>query len=650
MDGIRCTCVVHREPEGDRQTWLNGWKGLLELEARAEEERLVRENATNPGGRAWTGLVVLNEEPGIAGRWRWTLGRPKQASLVQRGPRVDPGKPFLLMPDPLPQEGRGFRGIPCVGWRADSKTVTVLLDYVPDNSEGNWRLAVRPDAVTRERILAGLTRAAGANEGRMGKLVDILLGKEPAGAKPLEGQEIEWLNNGLDPTQKMAVAKALAAPDLFLIHGPPGTGKSTTLVELVRQAIKKGKQVLVTAPSNLAVDHLALGLFRAGVEVVRLGNPVRVMEELLPATLEVRLDKHPDWKESRKLARDARALRDKAEKWTRGKPEPGEKQQAREDARALQQDSRTLERQAVRAILRDAPVVAATLTGLDPEVVEDRRFDLVVVDEAGQATEPAAFAAIVFGEKVVLAGDPCQLPPTVLSEEAAAGGLSVSLLERLMGQVGPENQALLGIQYRMDPTISYFPNQESYGGSLSDSETVKTRAKPPWLEDQEGVWEPHGVRMVDSAGTGWEEEAEEDGQSRFNTGEARLLAMEARKLLERGLPAEELGIITPYAAQARVLRKLLEDERIEIDSVDGFQGREKEVILVSLVRSNSTGEIGFLREKRRTHVAITRPRRLLVVVGDSSTLAADPYFERFFGHHQQLGQVKSVYELPGQDF
>ena len=649
LDGVRLGCQVERPVEGDRQRWLERWRHLLALEARAEEQRLAEEAARGHGSASLDGLEVQGEEPGIAGRWRWTLGRPRQAPLPYRGPRVEAGKPMLLLPDPPPRDGRGVRGIPCVAIRRDSKSATVLLDNPPDEAEGTWRLVARPDAVTRERMEAALVRVAGARDGRMGKLTDMLLGKEPARAGAGDGVEPEWFHPGLNDSQKSAVARALADPDLFLIHGPPGTGKTTTLVEMVRQAVRKGNQVLVTAPSNLAVDHLAMGLYRAGVEVVRLGHPVRVMEELLPATLEMRLEKHPDWRESRKLAREARSLFGKADKWTRARPEPGEKRETREEARKLLQDARTLERQALRAILRDCPVVAATATGLEPDIVEDRRFDLVVLDEAAQATEPAAWAAISLADKVVLAGDPCQLPPTVLSEEAAREGLAVSLLERLMGMLGPKHQALLEVQYRMDPAISRFPNDEAYCGRLADDETVVARAVPEWRQDEIGVWTDAAVRLIDTAGSGWEDEEEEGGASRVNPGEARRVVLEARRLLDAGVLPVELGIITPYAGQARLIRQLLDDERVEVDSVDGFQGREKDVILLSLVRSNASGEIGFLREKRRTHVAITRPRRLLLVVGDSATLAADGYFEQFFSHHQQAGQSRSVYELPDHE-
>ncbi len=649
LDGVRLGCQVERPVEGERQAWLERWRNLLGLEARAEEERLAEEASRAQGPSGLDGLEVQGEEPGIAGRWRWTLGRPRQAPLPYRGPRVEGGKPMLLLPDPPPRDGRGVRGIPCVAIRRDAKSATVLLDTPPEESGGIWRLVARPDAVTRERMEAALLRVAGARDGRMGRLTDILLGKEAAREPECGGTGPDWFHQGLNTSQKSAVAKALAAPDVFLIHGPPGTGKTTTLVELIRQAVRLGGQVLVTAPSNLAVDHLALGLYRAGVEVVRLGHPVRVMEELLPATLELRLEKHPDWRESRKLAREARSLFGKADKWTRARPEPGEKRETREEARKLLQDARSLEKQALRAILRDCPVVAATATGLESDIVEDRRFDLVVLDEAAQATEPAAWAAISLGEKVVLAGDPCQLPPTVLSEDAAREGLDVSMLERLMGLLGPEHQALLDVQYRMDPGISRFPNEETYGGRLTDGEAVKARAIPVWRQDSMGVWGDGAVRLIDTAGSGWEDEEEEGGASRINPGEARRVVLEARRLLDGGVPPEEVGIITPYAGQARLIRQLLEDERVEIDSVDGFQGREKDVILLSLVRSNASGEIGFLSEKRRTHVAITRARRLLLVVGDSATLTADPYFEQFFSHHQEGGQSRSVYELPDHE-
>src|SRR5262249_50057343 len=397
---------------------------------------------------------------------------------------------------------------------------------------------------------------------------------------------------------------------------------------LIRQAVARGDKVLACAPSNLAVDNLLEKLLAAGERPVRLGHPARVMPELRERALDILVEKHPDARQARKVAKDALAPFRQADKWTRGKPEPGAKAAMRKDARELLGEARKLEALAVERILDDARIVCATLTGLDSELLGRRRFHLAALDEACQSTEPASWLPLLRANRVVLARDHCQVPPTVGSAEAAERGLAISLMERLVALYGPQITRRLTVQYRMHAAIMGFSNGEFYDGDLTADESVIAHR----LCDLPGVRaEPlteSPVQFIDTAGAGYDEELEEDTESRLNRQEAQLAARKVGLLLDAGVAAEQVAVIAPYRAQVRLLRDLLSDvPGLEIDSVDGFQGREKEAVVFTLVRSNTEGEIGFLSDVRRTNVALTRARRKLIVIGDSATLASHEFYQ-----------------------
>lgn len=632
LAGVRVVCRTMAEgdqPDAERFAVLKeclAWES--EEEARRGASGISRE------GDALSRLRIVDETPGLWGRTLVTLGTERGTDLPWS--RLDPGLPVLVAAIVLGDGESPTRGV--VVSRSANRLVVALDDDPPD-AGSLVRVSKAPDEVSRQRQQGALERVASASGDRLAHLRDIAAGM--MGAEKGDCTLHEWANYGLNESQKEAVRMALAARDIALIHGPPGTGKTTTLLEVVLQAVKRGQHVLVAAPSNLAVDHLLEGLVRHGLRTVRLGHPARIHEDLRAVSLDALVDKHPDTRESRRITKQARALFRKAGKWTRGKPEPGERQADRSAARQLLADARALDDQVVAAIIRDAQVVAATATGLDAGILMGRRFDLVVLDEAGQATEPAAWSALLHGDRAILAGDPCQLPPTVVSDRARKAGFEVSLLERLMAMPDAVPSTLLDTQYRMSEALALFPSCESYGGRLlSHTQNAEIRltgsewADPPFL-------------FIDTAGAGWEERQEEgNGVSRWNPGEADYLVRLTHRLLEEGVAEGDIGLITPYAAQARLLRERLGRAGVEVDSVDGFQGREKEVILVSLVRSNDAAEIGFLAETRRTHVAITRARRLLVLVGDSVTLGTHPWYQRLIDRAAELGGHRSVYEDP----
>jgi superfamily I DNA and/or RNA helicase len=617
---------------------------LLELEARMEErqarERLQRRPVAEAeqSGLCLAGLVLRDEYCGLGGRWVVTLGK-RDRSRPLPWTRLQTGAPVLLTGEnPAPFNARGV-----VSERGEDFLRVALNQAEPaDEAPASYRLDLAPDDAAEQRQRAALEQARSARRDRLTELRAILLGE----AVPRFGEEVALvpLDSGLNASQQEAVRFALSARDVAILHGPPGTGKTTTVVEVIRQAVRRGERVLVCAPSNLAVDNLLERLLAAGEKAVRLGHPARVLPELRAHTLDVLVEEHSDARLARKLRRDAFALFRQASKWTRAKPEPGARRDMRQEARALLADARHLESQAVESILGSVMILCATTTGLDPELLGKRTFDLVIIDEACQSTEPGCWIPLLRSQRLVLAGDPCQLPPTVLSPEAARQGFAVSLLERLVAQYGTEITRRLDVQYRMHEDIMGFSSREFYDGSLLADASVRGHR----LCDVPGVVQcpqtESPVEFIDTAGAGYEEEVEPDGESRRNEQEARLVERKVRALLEVGVAAEQMGVITPYAAQVRRLRELLPIPGLEIDSVDGFQGREKEAIVLSLVRSNTEGEIGFLADVRRTNVALTRARRKVLVIGDSATLSVLPFYQRLFEYFEAIGAYRTVWD------
>ncbi len=447
----------------------------------------------------------------------------------------------------------------------------------------------------------------------------------------------------LNSSQQEAVRFALSAEDVAVLHGPPGTGKTTTVVELVVQAVARGDKVLACAPSNTAVDNLLERLVANGQRVVRLGHPARVGPGLREYTLDVMVESHENLRLVRDIIREADALYRKADRYTRAKPPPGARQEMRREARQLKADARMLERQAVDHVLDRADVVCATTT-LDDEVIGKRQFDLAVIDEACQTTEPGCWVPLLRADRVVLAGDHCQLPPTVISAQALREGFNRSLPERLVERYGHKVSRRLDVQYRMHEHIMRFSSDQFYDGTLQADETVRSHllSDLPNISAELPSNEP--VTFIDTAGAGWDEELEPDGESRRNPAEAQLILRRVKELQDAGLDAQHIAVIAPYAAQVRWLRESYSGEELEIDTVDGFQGREKEAVLISLVRSNPNGEIGFLSDTRRMNVALTRARRRLIIVGDSSTLGGHDFYRALLEYIESIGGYHSVWE------
>jgi superfamily I DNA and/or RNA helicase len=618
---------------------------LLEMESDAEAEQILQRLSRLSGAEAeeagdcLVDLVVQEEHGGLGGRFLLNLVKRDRTRALP-WTRLQAGTPVLL----APQEGKGdtgWRGVVC---ERGERSITVAFNepIEDDRDQPVYRLSLSSDEAARLRQRQALQQARSAERDRLAELRAVLLGERaPAFASVAEFTPLDL---SLNESQREAVRFALSAADVAIIHGPPGTGKTTTVVEVVRQAVRRGEKVLVCAPSNLAVDNLLERLLAFGEEAVRLGHPARVLPQLREHTLDLMVDAHPDMRQARKFAKEAFALFRQASKWTRAKPEPGARRDMRQEARALLADARKLEAQAVERILDAAPILCSTTTGLDSEVIGQRRFDLLVLDEACQSTEPGCWIPLLRAGRVVLAGDHCQLPPTVLSVEAARQGFGVSLQERLAACHGDSVTRLLTVQYRMHEQIMDFSSAEFYGGLLQADERVRQHRLCDLPGVTAGLLTEMPVQFIDTAGAGYDEELEPDGESRLNPQEADLVARKVRALLEAGVPARDIAVIAPYAAQVRRLRRLLPVVGLEIDSVDGFQGREKEAVVLSLVRSNGEGEVGFLADERRMNVALTRARRKLLVVGDSATLAVLPFYQRLVEYFEAVGAYQTVWE------
>ena len=610
----------------------------IDLESVAEAERLNERRQRQKGpdaeksGETLLDLVVTDEDAGLGGRYLITLVK-RNRTLQLPWNRLRVGAPVVLTPnDDL--SGDACQGVVTA---INRKSIQVAVNDYPDAER--LRIDLSPDEITRKRMLNALKRANDAR-GRTKELRNILLGERELSFK--DEQEYQF-NAELNDSQQAAIRFALSASDVAIIHGPPGTGKTTTVVELICQAVANGQKVLACAPSNTAVDNLLEKLVDALQKTVRLGHPARVSVRLQDYTLDAQVARHELTGLIREMQREADVLFRQAGKFTRAKPAYGAKREMRQEAKRLKADIRMLEQQAIDSIVDNADVVCATTT-LDESLLGDRRFDLVVIDEACQSTEPGCWIPVLRADRLVLAGDHCQLPPTVLSKQAAKEGLEVSLLERLVGLYGDRATRRLNVQYRMHDQIMNFSSEQFYDGSLQSHDSVSGHVLTglDYVDEQLVTFEP--VTFIDSAGAEWDEEIEPDGLSKRNLQEAELVLRKVAELQDAGLRGRDIAVIAPYAAQVRWLRQNSPDERVEIDTVDGFQGREKEAVIISLVRSNPEGEIGFLADARRMNVALTRARRKLIVIGDSATVGGNEFFAAMLEYFESIGAYHTVWE------
>lgn len=491
-----------------------------------------------------------------------------------------------------------------------------------------------------------------------------------------ETEEVDIKNEKLDESQRRAVKRSLEAEDLFLVHGPPGTGKTTALIEAIEQHVDRGKKVLATADSNVAVDNTVDFLNGRGVSVVRVGHPARVTETLREHTLDHMVEGKQKYKTSQELwdrvgeigkkqdeetfpsgkwrrGMDNKKIKKlaKKEKGSRGVPPGKVKSMAKwielqEEKNKLAKKAKRLEQDAVDEVIESVDVVCATNSTAGSELMEDKDFDVVFIDEATQATEPSCLIPMTHAEKAVMAGDHKQLPPTILNQEAKERGLEETLFERMLEVHGDKIKEMLEKQYRMNTDIMDFSSEEFYDGELEADGTVAEHklevSGEPSGRLMEQVFDPENIVLfLDSKGN-WPESSRQGSTSKENKKEAEMVEDVVRECISLGVAPEDIGVISPYDDQVDLLNKKMDVDGLEVKTVDGFQGREKDVIVLSFVRSNDEDSIGFLEDLRRLNVSITRARKKLVMVGDSTTLKGDETYERLVDYVDEKGKVIDV--------
>lgn len=512
-----------------------------------------------------------------------------------------------------------------------------LVVTVPDNApvaelQATEGLGVQLffDETSYRLMFEALDRVIGARDNRLAYLRDLFYSGVPAAELSFAPISFPWLNRA----QQEAVNKVLRAKDVAIVHGPPGTGKTTTLVEAIYETLRRESQVLVCAQSNMAVDWISERLVDRGISVLRIGNPTKVNDKMLSFTYERRFEAHPDYPQLWSIRQAIRKLRHERKRRDNG----WHQKMDRLKSRAVE-----LELRINSQLFGEAKVIASTLTGSASHLLSGQKFGTLFIDEAAQALEAACWIAIRRASRVVLAGDHCQLPPTVKSIAALKGGLGTTLMERIVARK-PSVVTLLTVQYRMNEQIMRFSSNWFYDGRVESAPEVKYRG----ILDYDNP-----ITWIDTSESGAKEEFVGESFGRINKTEAEL-TLEALKnyfaKIGRQRIADEhidVGVISPYRAQVQLLRRMVRKAEffkpyrgcITVNTVDGFQGQERDIIVISLVRSNDDGQIGFLSDLRRMNVAITRARMKLIIVGSVQTMTRHAFYKELYGYVQESAGI-----------
>ena len=519
-----------------------------------------------------------------------------------------------------------------------------MVIAVPDNGQlidvqGAENVGVQLffDETSYKMMFDALDRVMKA-KGRLGYLRDLFYSYQQAETFTFAPIHLPYMNS----TQEEAVNKVLRAKDVAIVHGPPGTGKTTTLVEAIYETLRRENQVLVCAQSNMAVDWISEKLVDRGINVLRIGNPTRVNDKMLSFTYERRFEAHPEYEllwAIRKAIRELRAQRKRG---------GGKYHQKLE---RLKERATELEVRINAQLFSEARVIACTLVGSANRLLEGQKFGTLFIDEAAQALEAACWIPIRRVSRVILAGDHCQLPPTVKSFEALKAGLGKTLMERIV-ENKPDVVTLLKMQYRMNEEIMRFSSDWFYGNQVESAPEVKFRSildldiPMTWIDTSD--FRSENLELGDEIS--FTEEFVGESFGRINKAEAELTLLVLEQYFEKIGKARilderlDVGVISPYRAQVQYLRRLLKNKEffkpfrhlISVNTVDGFQGQERDIILISLVRANDEGQIGFLRDLRRMNVAITRARMKLIILGDASTMTHHPFYRKLYEYIEAL--------------
>lgn len=625
-------------------------KSYLEL---AQSSSLTERRAE---GLAWYPVAIRDSEPA---RGDYLSIEVERTTHLDINHQLRAGAPAALFSNHDPAIDRIEGTITFVG--GHRLRLTLPTDELPEwAGKGKLGIDLLFDDNSYSEMFAALRKAEALQDRPVdGRLIRILTGQqEPIFDTRRQPVPFPTLN----ATQAAAANKILAAEDLAIVHGPPGTGKTTTLVQAILSLSARdddsaheggqtsaANQILATAPSNTAVDLLSEKLSDLGLNVLRIGNPARVSESQQALTLDSRIAEHPGAREIKKLKRRAAEFRDMAHKYKRNFG-PAEREQRKalfDEARRLLKDVDRIEAGILADLLSKAHVITATLVGANNPVIRDRAFGTAVIDEAGQALEPASWIPVLKARRLILAGDHCQLPPTVKSAAAAQGGLGATLLERNI-RLHPEAVVLLEEQYRMHRLIMGYSSRTFYEDRLMAH---------PSVSDQRLFEEDRPLSFIDTAGCGYEENRDEAGVN--NPEEASFLLRHAAQLVTALETRYSIGnfptmaIISPYRLQVQLLQELMANSpelrryahKITVNTIDSFQGQERDIVYIGLTRSNPDSRIGFLSEIRRMNVAMTRARRKLVVIGDSATLAQTPFYNAFIEYAERHDAWQSAWEF-----
>jgi ATP-dependent RNA/DNA helicase IGHMBP2 len=627
----------------DAQSYFNALSALQEAERRVEEaqfESALKHQSLQQqlaAGLCWHPLNIIETGYGFGDYPFVWVERTQQRDMPHL---LGPGKPVRVF---SAQQGDADAVNGVIDVLRDNRAKIVFFrDDMPEVlDEAKLVLQAQFDELSYKRTDEALTLIKNARNCRLAELRDVLIFQRKADTDADDVFEFAP-DVSLNDAQNKAVRLMVETRDVALVHGPPGTGKTTTLVAAAAQICAQDGRILFVAPSNAAVDHLCISLHERGLNVLRIGNPLRVSEQLESLTLEGKL-KHSDQygviREARKQADNYRVM---ALKYKRsfGAAEREQRNLLLKEAKALVRDALQLEKSLCDAFVHQADVICGTPMAVHTHLPKELEFDYVCIDEAAQALEPQCWLPVMRAQRLIMAGDPFQLPPTVKSDKAAKEGLSLTLMEKLLNRVPT---VLLDVQYRMNPEIMAFPNRWFYADKLvAHSSTERRYFK-----------EGRGVLFVDTAGAGYDEEHNAETQSVCNQGEAEFIIQRFTELLNLDEHHQTISaaLIAPYSEQVRLLNTQFEEvfqthnENVRIQTIDSFQGQERDAVIISLVRSNTRNEIGFLRDYRRMNVAMTRARYKLVMVGDSATLSADPFYDALINWSMEQGFYRSVWEF-----